>query len=109
MWNLISNLVVLIKEILEKDKVAEIDVRNKAFPSIKTLGIMWKMQDDIFTLKYDSFSPNNDPHTKRSFFKKLATIFDPLGFLSSFVIQGKILKELQGGLLGRHLNDKIIE
>ena len=81
-----SNPVAVIKRIPDEDRASEIDLRNEEFPSIKTLGIMWKSQEDILTFKYDSFSPNNDRHTKLSFLKKLTTIFDPLGLLSPFVV-----------------------
>lgn len=90
-------------------------MRNEDCPSIKTLGIMQKSQDGILIFKYDSFSPNNDRQTKRSFLKKLANLFDPLGFLLPFVVQGKILLQvwLNGSdwyePLPRHLNNEITE
>ena len=70
--------------------------------------------DDILTFKYDSFSPNNNQHKKRSFLKNLPITFDSLGFLSPFVDQGRILLQevwLNGSdwnePLPCHLNDEI--
>ena len=62
------------------------------FPSIKILGILWKVSDYIFTFK-DASDPccKKDEHTKRSLQKKIATLFDPRGFLSPYVVQEEIL------------------
>ena len=48
----ISNSVAIIKQIPEEDSATEIDLRNEKFPSIKKLGMMWKLQDEILSFKY---------------------------------------------------------
>ena len=62
------------------------------FPSIKTLGKLWKASDDAFSFK-DVSAPcrKEEEHTKRSFLKNIATLFDRFGFLSPYVVQGKVL------------------
>ena len=60
---------------------------------MKTLGVAWLPDVDVFTFK------TNPPEeglelTKRSFLKKIAKLFDPLGFLAPFLIRAKVL--LQG-------------
>ncbi|XP_064469624.1 uncharacterized protein LOC135384348 [Ornithodoros turicata] len=59
----------------------------------KVLGVVWKREDDVF--KFDTSAiveflttPKN---TKRFLLQATARIFDPLGYLSPFVIRVKIL------------------
>ena len=73
----ISNSVSVIKQIPEEDRALDINLRNEEFPSIKTLGSMWK--------------------AKLSFLKKLATIFDPFAELA--IICSKLtIKTLEQGV-----------
>ena len=55
----------------------------------RTLGIVWKPETDCFTfeLKNDDI----EQYTKRSFLKRVASVFDPLGFITPFVLTAKIL------------------
>ena len=88
----VSNESEVLKEIPEEDRAMEVNLKCAEFPSIKTLGILWKASDDIFTFKDASdASCKEDEHVKQSFLKKIATLFDPLGFLSPYVVQGKVL------------------
>ena len=80
-----------MKEIPTSDRAAEVNLTNGEFPSVKTLGILWKAKEDIFTFKNEDTGEMDRVYTKRSFLKRIATIFDPLGFLTPFVILGKIL------------------
>ena len=77
----VSNESEVLKEIPEEDRAMEVSLKCGEFPSIKTLGTLWKASDDIFTFK-DASDPccKEDKHTKRSFLKKITTLFDPLGF-----------------------------
>ena len=54
---------------------------------IKTLGVAWKPQQDIFT--FNPKSSNNSPQSKRQILSEVTRIFDPLGLLSPTVIQLK--------------------
>ena len=47
----ISNESEVLKEILEKDRAMEVNLKCDEFPSIKTLGILWKASDDALHLK----------------------------------------------------------
>jgi hypothetical protein len=72
-----------------EDRMLKVDLDEGCLPSMKTLGIGWSAEEDEF-----SFSINSEADriiTKRSFLKKMATLFDPLGFLSPFTIRAKIL------------------
>ena len=61
---------------------------------MKTLGVLWNPNEDLF--KYQVHPPRRDHYsTKRAFLKGIATLFDPLGFLSPYVIRAKkILQEM---------------
>ena len=87
----ISNESEVLKEIPEEDRAMEVNLKCGEFPYIKTLIILWKASDDVFTFK-DASDPccKEDKHTKRSFLKKIATLFDLLGFLSPYVLQGNM-------------------
>ena len=70
----------------------EVNLKCGEFSSIKTLGILRKASDDVFTFKDASdLSCKEDENTKRSFLKKIATLFDPLGLISKYIVQGKVL------------------
>ena len=52
---------------------------------------MWIATEDAFT--FDSQVNEEFELTKRDFLKKMATLFDPLGFLSPFVVRAKVLMQ----------------
>ena len=62
-------------------------------PIVKVLGINWDTDGDnlCFDLEDTISYSNGLPPTKRSVLKLSAKIFDPLGFLSPFIIQLKML------------------
>lgn len=63
----------------------------------RILGVWWDPKDDNFCFKTKFEKLNKDlldkrkRPTKREMLKVVMSIFDPLGFLSNFMIQGKIL------------------
>ena len=56
----------------------------------KTLGVWWQTSEDAFTFK-ENAPEDTMLYTKRNFLKKIATLFDPIGFLAPFTIRAKIL------------------
>ena len=54
---------------------------------IKTLGVVWKPKQDIFTINVEP--ADKAPQTKRQILSEVTRIFDPLGLLSPIVIQLK--------------------
>ena len=61
----------VLKEFPEEDRATEVNLKCGEFPFIKTLGILWKVSDDIFTFKDTSnLCCKEDKHTKRSFLRK---------------------------------------
>ena len=70
----------------------EVNLKCGEFASIKTLGILWGASNYIFTFKDASdLCCKEDKHNKQRFLSKIATLFDPLGFCSPYVVQGKVL------------------
>ena len=53
---------------------------------------MWLAAEDVFTFE-SKIVEEKIELTKRNFLKKVATLFDPLGFLSPFTIRAKILMQ----------------
>ena len=64
-----------------------------------TLGISWNSTEHTFTISAANISTEL-PVTKRIVLRKVATVFDPLGFVGPFVIKAKILlqKSVDKGL-----------
>ena len=58
----------------------------------RALGVKWELKNDVFTF----FSNKHDKHdstivTKRRILRITSTIFDPLGFLSPFILKAKLM------------------
>ena len=68
----------------------EKELRRLVLKIMKTLGIVWMAEEDIFTFLANNVDTNLD-FTKRNFLKKISTPFDPLGLLATFTIRAKIL------------------
>ncbi|XP_062710194.1 uncharacterized protein LOC134288672 [Aedes albopictus] len=60
--------------------------------SIKTLGIRWEPEADLFRFD-DSVTTQNKPPTKRTILSTIAQLYDPLGLISPVVVQTKILMQ----------------
>ena len=53
----------------------------------KILGILWDKQSDSFIIEISNFSKHTE--TKRNILQILASIYDPLGFISPRLLTGK--------------------
>ena len=69
------------------DKVKQIDFQDKV--QERALGIVWDLQTDKFTFSVTQSSITQ--LTRRKVLSIVASIFDPLGLVSPFVLQGKRL------------------
>ena len=73
----------------ERTKVLQInDDKNT---TVKTLGITWNATLDEFQIS--TKIPDGKKMTKRIFLSLLSKIFDPLGFISPFIINAKIIMQ----------------
>ena len=86
----ISNSPKVIEAIPTEERATEIVINSGQDPVIKTLGISWNSTEDLFTVTASLVSPDFQT-TKRNVLRKVATIFDPLGFVCPYVIVAKIL------------------
>ena len=85
-----SNQAEILKDIPE-DRISATDLEENSLPTAKTLGVLRNANEDTFSFNY-SFTPDME-FTKRNVLKKTATIYDRLGFLVSYVVRAKILKQ----------------
>ena len=88
----LSNSTAVLTTIPPEERASEVELEYENLPTVKTLGILWNASDDSFTFK--PTKPSEDMKlTKRNFFSKISTLFDPLGFLSPYTIRAKVLMQ----------------
>ncbi|XP_062542447.1 uncharacterized protein LOC134210417 [Armigeres subalbatus] len=73
---------------------------EKSGESERVLGLIWKPTEDVFTFDLSSLKDeirvlidSTRTPTKRQVLRTIMSLFDPLGFISHFVIHGKILMQ----------------
>ncbi|XP_065193163.1 uncharacterized protein LOC135824359 [Sycon ciliatum] len=86
----ISNSATVLADIPTEDRASQIELSSTELPAVKTLGVAWKAAEDHFTFHYTA-PEFPDGMTKRALLRKIATVFDPLGFISPFIIRAKTL------------------
>ncbi|XP_052071218.1 uncharacterized protein LOC127709652 [Mytilus californianus] len=89
-----SNSKDVLNQILIEDRAKDLknlDLLNDKLPITKALGIQWCIESDSFQFRIEL---TNKPLTRRGILSTLSSVYDPLGFLSPFVLLGKqILQE----------------
>ena len=85
-----SNSPEVVAATPEADRATELQITEGQEPVVKTLGIAWNSTEDTFTIS-TARAPTEVQLTKQDVLRKVATIFDPLGFVSPFVVKAKIL------------------
>lgn len=85
----LSNSREVMAKIPQENRAAEIDIFEDALPQQKALGIMWRASEDSLFFCASKFDDRT--LSKRSILRKVATIFDPLGFLTPFSVTGRLL------------------
>ena len=88
----LSNSEAVLNQIPPSDRMYEVNLDSDPLPSAKTLGIMWLASEDVFTF-VSHMGKQQIEWTKRNFLSRIATLFDPLGLLSPFLIRAKILMQ----------------
>ena len=91
-----SNSQTVLETILEKDRHPStvIDLTDKDSGSMSTLGLKWNTNSDLMHVNAQAkqtFIP--DLLTKRVILSIISSIYDLFGFLSPYVIRGKILMQ----------------
>ena len=88
----LSNSQAILQMIPSQDRACQLELGDNNSPAIKTLGITWLAKEDVFTFISKPIEEGFRP-TKRNFLKKMATLFDPIGLLSPFVIRAKMFMQ----------------
>ncbi|XP_033105175.1 uncharacterized protein LOC117107579 [Anneissia japonica] len=85
----LSNSKEVLEAIPEGKRAKELELNESELPSVKTLELMWKAESDVFVFRGPGRSIEN--MTKRNILSKIATLFDPLGFILPVIISAKIM------------------
>ena len=88
----ISQKPEVIMDIPEADRASKVDLERREFPVMKTLGVVWIVQEDKFSFSFIP-PPEELVLTKRNVLKKTASIYDPFGFLTPFIVRAKMLMQ----------------
>ena len=87
------------REVLDSVDVAEravevknVDLNYDDLPVQRVLGIRWNIENDSFSFKV---LLDEKPATRRGILSTVASLYDPLGFLALFILEGKkVLQEM---------------
>ena len=85
-----SNETAVIEDIPIEDRLSTLEIGKEELPKIKTLGVMWEAERDVFTFQVEP--PTKEP-TKRNVLSTIGSLFDPLQLLSPFTVRAKILMQ----------------
>ena len=85
----VSNSAKVMAVIPEEDRATEVNIRDNKDAVTTTLGLQWNSTKDILAVPATP-PPLDYPITKRNVLK-IATVFDPLGLVSPFIVQAKIM------------------
>ncbi|XP_067216970.1 uncharacterized protein [Linepithema humile] len=85
-----SNNSLLQDECLAIDK--EIDAGNEC-DKTRALGVFWNCKRDTFNFVNSNNYQSSIKPTKRNILARIASIFDPLGFLGSVIVVGKLIMQ----------------
>ena len=88
-WTSSSKRVLAAVPEEERDtSVAALDLSKDELPTERALGIHWAMNSDAFTFKINL---KDKPRTRRGVLSIVASLYDPLGFVAPYTLQGKML------------------
>nr|XP_055041009.1 uncharacterized protein LOC129428127 [Misgurnus anguillicaudatus] len=90
----VSNSKTVLESIPSSERATDVNTVDLSLvnePLERALGIYWHLDDDNFIF-HANFK--DQPATRRGILSTVASLFDPLGFLSPFILKGKaILQE----------------
>ncbi|XP_021180355.2 uncharacterized protein LOC110369531 [Fundulus heteroclitus] len=86
-----SNKVEVMDAFSDQDRAKDLQGLNlfkDDLPDQHSLGVKWNIMEDYFTFHI----PHTDkPYTRKGVLSTVNSVFDPLGFLSPIIIQGRLL------------------
>lgn len=74
----------------QADSTEGLDLSHDELPTTSTLGLKWNPETDKF---FFSSRQENKPRTRRGVMSVIAQVFDPLGLLSPFILQGRLVQQ----------------
>ena len=90
-----SNSRTVIESIPPSERsksLKDVDLTNDSIPSERALGIQWSPERDVFTFKVQF---KEKPSTRRGVLSTVSSMYDPLGLISPFLLEGKkLLQEI---------------
>ena len=87
----LSNCRAVLKSLPKAEcakAVTFMDLDMKLLPSERALGVLWKVETDTFG--FDT-SRKEKPDTQRGLLSITSSVYDPLGFVSPFVLKAKMI------------------
>lgn len=69
----------MLEGIPEKEIEKKFPLSIDGEPTIRTLGILWRPEEDIFQFSFNKDKPFANAKTKKEILSAIASIFDPLG------------------------------
>lgn len=90
----VSNNHAVLQSLPPSECATETKTKDLPFNNTleRALGIQWSIKEDSFKFNY---TVKNQPATRRGILSTVASIYDPLGFLAPYVLNGKkILQEI---------------
>ncbi len=89
-----SNDRSVLEDVPMEDRQPDIEIREDGRPTgkLKTLGVTWRSENDVFTFNVQP-PVLNERATIREVLSSISTLFDPLQLLSPFTVRAKILMQ----------------
>ena len=87
-----SNSEEVLHDIPEEDRLSSLEITSQEGLQSKTLGVYWDSKKDVFTFHVKP-PDKNERFTKRNVLRAIATLYDPLQFLSPFILRAKVMMQ----------------
>ena len=87
----ISNNRAVLNAIPESEwskDLKDISIENEELPTERALGLQWDAEIDKFTFK---ICQKEKPLTRRGMLSIISSVYDPIGFVSPFILTAKII------------------
>ena len=85
----VSNSPKVLATIPESERAKSVkDLQLGVMPSQRALGVKWNLESDTFGLKV---KVKEKPPTRRGILSLVSSVYDPVGFVSPFVLPAKVI------------------
>ena len=90
----LSNVPEVLECIPQTDCVMKVDLDKGELPLVKVLGALLSASEDKFKYQVNQLRGDHSS-IKHAFLRKIATLYDPLGFLAPYVIQNNTARNVE--------------